>query len=173
MTETTTAETESTQSHTDSEQDDDILRRVQPTTKPVLIRLGLVVLAAIAVIGVLFTNPTLLGNRDVTNVGLLIVQLLAAIAIVRLLVRLLVLRRTEYLIKADAVSRRYALFLRTNERQVPFNLIRSHEFNQSRVESLLSHGTITLNQGLGDLKLWNIANPQEVYDVIRERAENR
>jgi hypothetical protein len=170
MSETTSDESESAANYSS---DSDALLTLQPTIKPALIRLGLVVLVAAIVLGVLFTNPELLGSRDVTNVALLVVQLLTLIAVVRLLVRILVLRRTKYVVKPDSVKRSYELLMRTNERQVPFDLIRSHEFNQSRTENLLGHGTITLNQGLGDLKLWNIPNPQEVYDVIRERAENR
>lgn len=172
MSETTADETESTYSHSGSDRDTDVLRRVQPTIKPVLIRLALTVLVSVIAIGVLFSSPTLLGSRDLTNVALLVVQLLALIAVVRLVVQLLVLRRTEYVIRPESVKRSYELFLRSNEREVPFELVRSHEFNQSRTENLLGHGTITLNQGLGDLKLRNIPEPDEVYGVIRNQAES-
>jgi hypothetical protein len=172
MSEPTSDENEPSSNHATSGSNDPLLT-VKPTVKPALIRLGLVVLVAAVVLGVLFTNPTLLGSRDATNVGLLVVQILASIGVLRLLVRIFVLRRTKYVVNSDSIKRSYELFMRTNERQVPFNLVRSHEFNQSRTENLLGHGTITLNQGLGDLKLWNIPKPQEVYDLVRERVKSK
>lgn len=170
-----TANTTETSSNSQPESDADaaVVCRVKPALKPVLIRLGLVVVAAVVAIGVLFASPTLLGSRDVTNVALLVVQLLAMVALLRLLVRVFVLRQTEYVVTSDSVKRTYNLFLRSHKRQIPLDLVRSHELKQSRSESVLGHGTIRLNQGLGDLELENIPNPHEVYGAIREHTTSQ
>lgn len=170
MSETANNTKTSSDSQPKSDVENKVICQVKPTLKPVLIRLGLVIIIATIVIGILFTNPKLLGSRDATNIGLIIVQLLAMVALLRLLLRVFVLRKTEYVVTHDSVKRTYNLFLRSHKRQVPLNLVRSHELMQSRSESILGHGTIRLNQGLGDLELENIPNPHDVYEVIRKRT---
>jgi len=168
---------EETSDGTDSEASDEpdepgepTLARVHPSTKPVVLRFALYLVAGLAAIGVFFANPQLLGSRDLTNVGLLLVQILTAIALARQAVAFVVLRSTEYVVTPTAVTKRYELLGRSETRQVPFERVRSHELSQSRVEKALDHGTIMLNQGLGGLRLRNVREPFDVYDVIQRQA---
>ncbi|MDS0258933.1 PH domain-containing protein [Haloarcula sp. S1CR25-12] len=149
----------------------DELLRVTPSTKPVLVRLVVIVVAGLAAIGVFLRRPELLGDREVTNIALLATQLLVGIGVVRQLSQYVVLRHTEYVVTPTVVTTTYELLGRSKARQVPFERVRSHELNQSRVENALDHGTIMLNQGLGDLRLRNVREPFDVYDVIKEQAQ--
>jgi len=76
----------------------DELLRVTPSTKPVLVRLVLIVVAGLAAIGVFLRRPELLGDREVTNIALLATQLLVGIGVVRQLSKYVVLRHTEYVV---------------------------------------------------------------------------
>jgi|GEM_PF-2080276 membrane protein YdbS with pleckstrin-like domain len=153
------------------ESDQQTLHRVHPSTKPVVIRFVAYLVAGIAAVVVFFTNPELLGSRDVTNIGLLITQVLVAIALVRQVVRYVRLRHTEYIVTDSMVTIAYQLLGRSETRQVPFERVRSHELRQGRIESQLDLGTITLNQGLGGIALTNVPKPFDVYESIREQTE--
>lgn len=162
--------TESEESDNSEEPEEPTLARVHPSTKPVVIRSALYLVAGLVAIGVFFANPQLLGSRDLTNVGLLLAQILVGIALARQAVDFVVLRSTEYVVTPTAVTKRYELLARSKTRQVPFERVRSHELTQSRVENALDHGTIMLNQGLGGLRLRNVRDPFDVYDVIQTQA---
>lgn len=150
----------------------DVLRRITPTVKPALIRLGLTLFIGAVVIGVLFTNPELLGSPDVTNVALIVVQLLVVIAVVRLGVELVVLLNTEYVVTDRTVRRQYSLLARVKSREVPYDLVRSTERSQGRIEYMLGVGSVSLNQGLGDLTLSYLPDHDAVYRLIRRQVEN-
>ncbi len=156
---------------TTEESDQQTLHRVHPSTKPVVIRFVAYLVAGIAAVVVFFTNPELLGSRDVTNIGLLITQVLVAVALVRQVVRFVRLRHTEYIVTEGMVTIAYQLLGRSKTRQVPFERVRSHELRQGRIESQLDLGTITLNQGLGGIALTNVPGPFDIYDSIREQTE--
>lgn len=149
---------------------DEALVRTTPTTLPVLVRLALVLVGGGVVIGILFLNPRLLGSRANTDIALLLAQALVFIAVVRLVVDYYVLRRTKYTITTSAVKREYELLFRRESREVPFGRVRSHEFDQSRIENLLGYGSISLNKGLGSIELVNVDNPDDVYRTLREQV---
>ena len=150
----------------------DVLRRIAPTVKPALIRLGLTIFIGVAVIGVLFTTPELLGSPEVTNVALIVVQLLVVIAVVRIGIELVVLLNTEYVVTDRTVRRQYSLLARVKSREVPYDLVRSTERSQGRIEYMLGVGSVSLNQGLGDLTLSYLPEHDEVYRLIRRQVEN-
>ncbi|MBX0285125.1 PH domain-containing protein [Haloarcula salinisoli] len=153
------------------ESDQWALHRVHPSTKPVAIRFVAYLVAGIAAVLVFLDNPELLGSRDVTNIGLLITQVLVVIALVRQVVKFVRLRHTEYIVTEGMVTIAYQLLGRSETRQVPFERVRSHELRQGRIESQLDLGTITLNQGLGGIALANVPKPFDVYESIREQTE--
>jgi len=148
------------------------LLRTTPTLKPALFRLAVTVVVGVVVIGILFTNPELLGSVEVTNVTLVIAQVLLVIAVVRLVVEIMILRNTEYIVTDRLVTRQYSLLGRTKSREVPHDLVRSTERSQGRIEYLLDVGSVALNQGLGDLTLTYLPNHNDVYRTIREQVEN-
>jgi len=156
---------------TSEEPDGQVLHRANPSTRLVVIRFVAYLVAGIAAIGVLLSNPELLGSREMTNIGLLITQLVVAIALVRQVIAFVRLRHTEYVVTSKMMAKTYQLLGRSKTRQVPFERVRSHELQQGRIESQIGLGTITLNQGLGGLRLVNVPDPFEVYDHVREQTE--
>lgn len=142
-----------------------------PTIKPTVAKLVLALVLGVIAIGVLVTNPELFGSRETTDIVLLLVQVLLAISVIRLLIKMLVLRRTRYTITSSSVKREYELLFQTEVKEVPFGLVRSHQFHQSRVENLLGHGTIAINRGLGQLEMENVDNPDDIYDTVRRRID--
>jgi hypothetical protein len=151
--------------------DEDVVFQTTPTLRPALLRLGLTVLIGIVAIGVLATDPEMLGTRERTNLGLLLVQALLVIGVARLLIEIMILRRTHYVVTESAVRRQYSLLGRTKAKEVPYGLIRSTERTQNRIEYLLGVGSIRLNQGLGDLDLTALPDHEVVYAEIKERVE--
>ncbi|QLH81372.1 PH domain-containing protein [Halosimplex pelagicum] len=162
----TTDTTEQSDAQEESEQESVVLE-TNPTTKPTLIRLGLVLLLSLGLFGYLQFDPQALGSPDITNTAALIVLLLGLVLTIRFLVRTLVLTRTRYVVTGNRVEQRYELLYRTHSKGVRFDKVRSHELNQNRVQSLLGYGTISMNRGLGPLRLENVDEPQTVYETIR------
>lgn len=142
-----------------------------PTTKPVLIRLGLTLVVGVGVLAVIFLLPSLFESTEQANIVLVVAQLLVLVAVGKLLVELIILRRTRYIVTTEGVRREFSLLGRTKVKEVPHGLVRSTEYNQSRVEYLIGVGSIVLNQGLGDLRLTAVPRHQEVYQQIRDRVE--
>lgn len=137
-----------------------------PTVRPTLVWLALVVLVGAGATGLLTARPGVVGGEEVADPVVRAVLLLTVAGVVRFLVRAYVLRRTTYVLDGDEVTRRYRLLLRVHERTVPLGMVRSHELNQSRVENLLGYGSITLNQGLGDIELENVPDPERVHERV-------
>ena len=154
-------------------QQSETLVETTPTTKPVLVRLAVTTVVGVGVLGVVFSFPSLFGGTAQANVVLLVAQLLVLIAVGKLLVELLILRRTRYVVTTEAVRRKFSLLGRTKLKEVPHGLVRSTEYSQGRVEYLLGVGSISLNQGLGDLRLTAVSRHQEVYRQIRDCVEAR
>lgn len=148
-----------------------ILRRTRPTIKPALVRLGVTLAVGAVAVAVLSLNPTLLGSVELTDITLVLVQILVFVAVVRILIDILIISNTEYVITDRLVRRSYSLFGRTKSREVPYDRVRSAERSQSRIEYFLGIGTIRLNQGLGDLTLSNLPNHENAYSLIRGQLE--
>jgi hypothetical protein len=141
-----------------------------PTIQPTLFKLVVLLLVGMAVIGVLTVAPSLVAGAELASVARVGVGILLALGVIRYAVRVVILRRTTYTVLSDSVRREFALLLRTKTREVPYEKIRSHEYKQSRLQSLLGFGSIALNQGLGTLILSDVKNPDEVYDHIRAQV---
>jgi len=142
--------------------------QTKPSIKPTAIRMGLLLLTIAVVSGLFATNPQLLGSADLTRTASLIVLLLGIVIGVRYLVELVILVNTTYIVKKTHVERRYSLLFRTYSRGVWFTELRSHELTQSRIQSILGFGTVSLNQGLGDLRLTDVEQPHTVYRLIQD-----
>lgn len=145
--------------------------RTHPTLRPTLIWLGIVTVLGVAVTVTLGTTPGVVGGPETANVAIQAVGLLTVLGILRFLIRLYVLKQTEYVVDADTITRKYELFFRTCQRTVPISKVRSHELRQSRVQKLLGYGTISLNQGLGAIELENVSGPHSLYDNVSTLVE--
>lgn len=159
--------TDATDESDESDEHAEVLLRTNPTTRPTLIRLGLVLLVSLGLFGYLQFEPEALGSPDITNTAAIVVLLLGLILTIRYLVRTVVLVRTTYLVTETRVEQQYELLFRTRSKGIRFDKVRSHELNQNRIQSLLGYGTISLNRGLGPLRLENVDEPESVYETIR------
>ncbi|WP_324757177.1 PH domain-containing protein [Haloarcula sp. GH36] len=144
------------------------LLRTNPTTKPTLLRLAVFLLLGLAVVVALQQRPELLGGPEVTNTVGLVVLLVTVLVALRLLVRTVVLVKTTYVVTRDRVEREYQFLFRTRTKGVRFEQVRSHRLNQNRFQKALGFGTITMNLGLGSIRLENVENPDRVYNIVRE-----
>lgn len=140
--------------------------QTSPTIRPVLVWMVITVVLAAAVIGYVASNVEAVGGPDIANVLVQVVLAIAVLVLIRLAIKMFVLTRTEYLVDADRIRRQYSLLMRTWEREVPAEMIRSRELRQSRIQKLLGYGTIEINRGLGDIRLENVANPHEIGDAL-------
>jgi len=145
--------------------------RTHPTLRPTLVWLGIVTVVGVGLIAAIGAAPGVLGGAGTATVVMRAVALLTGLGVVRFLVRLYVLRQTEYVVDGDTVTRQYELFFRTWQRTVPLSKVRSHELRQSRVQKLLGYGTISLNQGLGAIELENVSGPHALYDDLSTLVE--
>lgn len=144
--------------------------KTSPAVQPTVVRLGVVVALTALVGAFLRLNPTVLGEPEVTNTAAIVVTLIGFVLFVRYLVRILIIRRTEYVITNRRIERRYELFYRVHSNGARFEQLRSHELTQSRVQSAFGLGTIHLNRGLGSVRLADVPEPDEVYATVRAGA---
>lgn len=146
----------------------------QPTLKPTLISLAGVVIGGLAVIGVLFVNPTLLGAVERTEIAANLVVILTAIGAGRLGLRLYVLTQTRYVITPDAVRREYSLLYKTFSRELPLAKLRSLELRRSRLEAVFGIGTVafltgSIAQSPAHLEFANVPDPEHIRSSVRDR----
>ncbi|MEF8781299.1 MAG: PH domain-containing protein [Haloferacaceae archaeon] len=147
-----------------------------PTIRPVLVVAVAVVLGAGAVVGYLIVNPEALGDREVAEILSNAVLVLAAVVLLRLWVKILVLRKTRYVIRDDSIHRRYSLLYKQWTREIPVTKLRGHEYAQSRIQTLLGYGTIRLltggtNHSLDYLEFEHVDDPEGVRDRVRELVD--
>ncbi len=172
MTQQPTIEGESEEKEEEEyEPNEEELLRTHPTLRPTLVRMGVILVVGLALFGTLLARPELLGSPDITKTAALVVALVVLVAMIRFVIRVIVLKRTTYLVTADRVELRYELLFRVRSKGVRFDKLRSHELNQNRVQSLLGYGTVSLNRGLGPIRLENVEEPDRVYQTIRQAAK--
>lgn len=143
-----------------------------PSTKPVLVKLGLTVVVGALVLGVVVTNPGLFGSAEIANIVANVVVLLTLVGVVRLAIRLYVLTRTRYVVTTDGVRREYTLLYRTWSRELPLSMIRGHELTRSRIETLLGVGTVEFLSGsvagsIGHLRFDHLPDPEKARESLR------
>lgn len=138
----------------------------RPSIRPTAVWLVAVLVAGVAVMGYTVLNPELFGGPAAGTLVLRAVALVTVIGVVRFAVRILLLKRTTYVIDEQSISRQYNLFYKTRKYEVPLSMVRSTELEQSRVQRLFGYGTIVLNQGLGTIRLDNIPDPEKRRQII-------
>ena len=170
-TEESSTDSETDSSPTDATTDDrEYPVTAVPTVRPTLVWLVIVGLGGGALTGLVVSSPELFGGPTQANVVGNAVLLLTGIGVVRFLIRVYVLRRTEYVVDERSLIRRYSLLLRTWRREVPLTMVRSHQLEQGRIQKLLGYGTISVNEGLGDIRFENVRDPDDLNEVIAEQV---
>lgn len=143
----------------------------RPTIRPSLIWLGITLLSGVVTTLYVTTNTGQFGGPDAANIIANVIVALTVIGVLRFLIRIFILTRTQYLIDNEGITREYTLLLESRSRRIPHSKIRSHELHQSRIQKLLGYGTIAANQGLGELELENVSEPHTVYQLLEEQVD--
>jgi uncharacterized membrane protein YdbT with pleckstrin-like domain len=147
-----------------------VLKSTTPTIQPTILKIVALALIGFSALGVLTVAPSLVVGPELASVARVGVGILLVLGLVRYFVHIIVLRRTTYTVHSDGICREFQLLFRTKTREVPYEKIRSQEFEQSRFQALLGFGSIALNQGLGSLILTDVPNPEEMYEQIRAQV---
>lgn len=143
-----------------------------PAITVVLLQFGLLAGVGIVVLGLILTNSDLIGNTQLTNILLLVVGFVVVLALLRLLVKMLILRRTVYVISEDDLRREYNLLYKRRSREVPLQQLRGMEYQQSRLQTVLGYGNVVFltggtNQSLGFLEFEHVNAAKGIRDKIR------
>jgi uncharacterized membrane protein YdbT with pleckstrin-like domain len=162
-----------------STSDDQLILETTPTLRPTLLLIGITLLAGTVAVGYLIANPeTIAGDPTLTEVVWNIIGVLVVLVVARLVLRLWILQRTTYQIRSYTLRRKFSLLYRHHEREVPLRQLRGHEYQQSRIQTLLGYGTIRLltggtNQSLGFIEFEDVPNPDEIRAHVTELAATR
>lgn len=160
--------------------DDDLRYKTTPMLRPVLVLLGSVLVGGSSALSIPLLRPDLFGGQALADIVLYAIAVLVTVTVVRLVVRLVVLWRTEYEIRDDALVRRYHLAYKRTVRKIPVSKLRGHEFVQSRYQASLGVGTIRLltagtNRSLGFLAFEHLRDPdavrEEIQTLLAEQAD--
>lgn len=160
-----------------SDEGSTVLHEVSPTTRPLVVKLALIVVAALALTVGLATNPELLGGRDLTELAIWIVLLVTVLVILRVAYRVAILTRTTYTVRDDAVRREFHLLYRHKSRELPYDHLWGHELTQGRIQAILGYGTVAFltggnHRGLGFVEFEHVEHPRtlrrHIQSALRE-----
>ncbi|MCT9096010.1 PH domain-containing protein [Haloarchaeobius sp. HME9146] len=154
----------------------DAVMRVTPTTKLVLIYIG--VLAVVGTgLGLYFlTNKEALGEQGYGGIAGWVIILLTVIGLIRLTIQFLVLRRTEYVLTRDSIRREYDLLYSEKSRELPISKVRGVELRRGRLQAMLGFGDVSFlaagtNRSIGYIDFENTDNPHKVREKVFELME--
>lgn len=161
--------------------DPELLHQTAPLLRPTLALAGVVLVVALAAIGLVYRNPDLVGGVEFAELVVNGVAILAALLLIRLGVTLLILLRTTYTIHEEGFKKEYELGYHRKSREIPVEQLRGREHERSRFETLLNCATIRLLTGgtdrsLGFLEFVHIPDPETVDEkitTVRRRHERR
>lgn len=150
----------------------EVLYETSPTVKPLLGVMATVAVVAGAIAGFIAANPGMFGDAGFATIALNAVLLLAAIVLIRLGVRVLVLRRTTYTIRSDGFESAFSLAYKRNERTIPVGQLRGQELNRGRYQTIFNCATVSLltggtNASIGFVEFEYVPDPSAVQERIR------
>lgn len=173
MTENTGTSPGSTNSSFESsERVSEVLVATPPTIRPALVLFTIVLVVGGGILFGLNDNPAIIfGDETLTELAMVIVGLLTVIIALRLLIRMIILRRTMYIIATDTLKRETDLLFRYWAREVPVDQLRGFEHSKNSIQILLGYGTIRLltagtNQSLGFLEFEDVPSPDELETYL-------
>ncbi|SDR27029.1 PH domain-containing protein [Natronobacterium texcoconense] len=150
----------------------DLRYETTPMLRPVVVMLATVLVGGSVAMAIPLLRPDLFGDPVLAEIVLYAVAVLVTVTVVRYAIRLVVLARTRYEIREDALVRRYSLAYKRTVRKIPISKLRGHEFTQSRYQAWLDVGTIRLltagtNRSLGFLAFEHLKDPKVVEREIQ------
>lgn len=145
-----------------------------PSTKPLMVRLGLTVVLGLLAVVVVKENAHWFGDPGIAEVAANFVLILTGIATIRLAVKFYILTRTRYVVTTTGVRREYTLLYRTWSRELPLTMIRGHELTRSRIETFFGVGTVEFLSGsvsgsIGHVKFSSLPVPDEVRSAVQDQ----
>jgi uncharacterized membrane protein YdbT with pleckstrin-like domain len=154
-----------------------IIFEASPTIKPSVLLLTLVVVFMGGVIRELAMSPVeVAGLSRVNELLMSVIGILSIIISIRILIRVIILRRTKYIIRTDSLERKTDLIFRYKSRKAPINELRGFEYSQNTIQRLLGYGSIRLltggtNQSLGFLVFENLPHAGKARNHIEDLIE--
>ncbi|WP_267642699.1 PH domain-containing protein [Haloarchaeobius amylolyticus] len=150
--------------------------RVTPTTKLVLIYIGVLAVVGTALGLYFLTNKQALGEQGYGGIAGWVIILLTVIGLVRLTIQFLVLRRTEYVLTEDSIRREYDLLYSEKSRELPLSKVRGVELRRGRLQAMLGFGDVSFlaagtNRSIGYIDFDNTDSPHEVREKVFELME--
>lgn len=144
---------------------------LQPGIKPPIVKLAITLLSISAIVGLLSTNPQLLGV-EATEIVRWIAIIVGLLLIIRYSVTIFVLRRTRYLITEETIEREFTFLYRHRSRELPIFRLRGIELSRGRVQSALGYSDLRfltggVNRGLGYLSFENLPDGERQRETIR------
>jgi len=155
----------------------DNVRIINPSIKVPLFKLValLSVLSVFSIVAVglsqgMFSVDTE-SNRILLGVSITMV-ILVLMGIFNVLARIYILRKTTYILGEDRLYKKFQLFYRKSEREIPIGRLRGVELTQSALQNIFNFGTLVFltagpNRSLGFLEFSNIPDPQNHREEIR------
>lgn len=161
-----------------SDPEGEVILETSPVIRPVLAMLASVVLGGGVVLGVLVSNPGLVGDPALTEIVANALLILVLVIAGRLAFEALVLWRTRYTVRDDAFRREYELAYRHRSREIPVSKLRGHEYSQSRFQAMFDIGTVELltagsNRSLGFVEFEHLENPKRVREEVQKLSNQR
>lgn len=155
----------------------DVLLRTKPTLKPTLLLLSIVTVLGVAITSLYLTSTVVILNNEIlTRVVGAAVGVISALLIIRLIIHVIVLRRTTYIIRAKSLERVTDMIVRYRSRKAPVDELRGFEYSQNPIQTVLGYGSIQLltagtNQSLGFLVFEDLPNASEARQHIEQLIE--
>lgn len=152
--------------------DDEVIMEASPTLKPPAILLGIVMVVAVVLVVYLTNAPAILfDDRTINQLLSGAVGVLALLISIRLLIDIVILRRTTYIIRTESLERETDMIFRYTSRKAPVAQLRGFEYSQNLIQLLLNVGSIQLltagtNQSLGFIVFENLPNAGEAKEHL-------
>lgn len=144
--------------------DDEVVLETRPTVKPPAILLSLVLFVGFVLVLFLWNSPfVFLDDGTINQILMGAVGVLTLVVSIRLVIDIIVLRRTTYRIRTESLERETDMIFRYTTRKAPVAQLRGFEYSQNVIQLLLGVGSIQLltagtNQSLGFIVFENLPN---------------
>lgn len=156
----------------DAEEDVDIVLETGPIVWPVIAVMTTIVGVGLLAVIVLLNDPNRVGGQELAELLVYAVVLLVAVILLRYGIKLLILRKTRYVIHDEGFKREYSLLYRHKVREVPIGQLRGEEYVQDRYQTIFGCATIRLLTGgtdysLGFIEFESVKDPTVVFETIQ------
>jgi uncharacterized membrane protein YdbT with pleckstrin-like domain len=163
---------ETNSSGTESHPSKSVLITTTPALRPTIVLGILVLITGLSVFTLLIFNPEIiLGEPILTRIAWNAVALVTVLITFRLIIRIIVLQRTEYTIRGDKIIKEVDPLFWYQSREILLEELRGYEYSQNAIQRFLGYGNIQFltagtNQSIGFLEFVNLPDSGPVRDLI-------